>query len=102
RFCGFRVRPSLTCPRRRCPPLPRQPPACCSRSARCPTTGTSRRVGALVWLNADLRSDSAARLGAAHGSNRPACKLDDRFGSYAADKELRFKAKWSARGYTFV
>ena len=32
--------------------------------------GTSRRVGALVWLNADLRSDSAARLGAAHGSNR--------------------------------
>ena len=35
-----------------------------------PRAGTSRRVGALVWLNADLRSDSAARLGAAHGSNR--------------------------------
>jgi len=34
------------------------------------TAGTSRRVGALVRLNADLRSDSAARLGAAHGSNR--------------------------------
>ena len=43
RFCGFRVRPSLTCPRRRCPPLPRQPPACCSRSARCPTTGAPAR-----------------------------------------------------------
>ena len=77
---------------RRCPPSPRQPPARCSRSAQCPTTGapagspsraapsrkaahaartqpsarhhhragTSRWVGALVRLNADLRSDSAA------------------------------------------
>ena len=54
------------------PPLRAKPltPRVLSHRRDITPAGTSRRVGALVWLNADLRSDSAARLGAAHGSNR--------------------------------
>ena len=89
---------------RRCPPSPRQPPARCSRSARCPTTGAparspsraaSRRAKPLTHRVLSHRRDitpaQAPRDGSAHscGSTRTYGATPPRLGAAHGSNRCR-------------